>query len=1196
MAKAKFAIMASELKSLKKSMEDRKLAELKKEIIEILKKQDEKDFKKAIDYFESQELHFTHLEKSLVSGKWIEKAGYGIGTVRIWKGKKYKKIAPGKWARVFDKEGRGTNIAIGKLIARVNKIDNAEDLLQFVMENKQRFIDEDGRELGILDKVRAAVDTRNEKLSGESSPYVYGVGENVNRAKNEMFSKKDKIKKEEADLHKVSRKLSQIPTTELKQEKARLERAVANKTRSKRDSLNNVIFRESNQEKLDAINKELEKRSPVKAEKTVEDKIKENPDYPFKPKTEKERAERAAFEKDRDDFIERMDKIRQENKKKDSESAEKTGEVDDYKKQLEDVVKEELVNQKEDIENLYTIKEHGLSGKYAAGLGLTKKDKETSIEDRIQEAAEWLVEHPKGNPKSIGKMLARVELAKEYEKNPDWRYGKKEESEAEKHQNRSDAMKGNQNAKKYGLTDEQIERYDIQEVVEDVNGYGIVKNSEGKYSYIDDGRVKDRPDDFETSIEKVKERINDTYETKKNIQAAKDYDFKNAKLGSDIEYTKRSDGKHLYFKKSPDGSKAISVTVEVSDMREPLNMTYEVSDTKSGKSWQYETAYGNKEGLEWAVEKPEQMEKELKKFFKRDPNKEWEKQNTFEKEPSGIGTFTKVGDKVVETPANKTTKQLFDNLNKSRSTDNTREFMTDCYYDGENIVSTDGLRMTVIKAENLGLEPGYVSINTDGGKIRVESIEKTGLRTSFPNYKGVMPTKNNQEVKLNNKALKEKLAEMKKEGKYSDNKSPKIALNFEDGKVILDGVTVGTADGVKFNDSYQKIVVNAKFLKEALTSGDISSMFVSDNPNKAIVIKTDISDAVVMPFRNEIEVDYENGKTSANNPSEKLDIKSMSNDELKEYEAKLEKELLEMGNRNSPDYMKKYSEWREVHAENNDRFHQGIEDEARAEKQAEADAKSAKEKEIKEKYHGYFDSRSGLDKARDLKTLEKKYNFDGKVMSSKEFVEQAMDNGVEIKEREVNKLDYPSRTRWNRMNGYEQDEYEKRIKAAGKKTVYSINGFEFPKTVVDYAKFYKENGKSKTGSEKPSKSEIAIKNKASSLAGAFGYSKNYATKMGAPFNLELAEQTVDEELDWDDGSKKALKEELRRIYSEKKVQKSLFDDYIMDVFEADEEEEIEDAIKADETEYNDYSAEQSELFNSTAMKVREALDRISNIL
>ena len=154
-------VKASEFKNVCKAVNDRKLAELKKEIIEILKKQDEKDVKKAIDYFNSQEEHYTHLEKSLISGKWIQKAGYGVGTVRIWKGKKYKKIAPGKWARVFDKEGRGTNIAIGKLIARVQKIDNVEDLMAFVMENKQRFVDENGIDLPVLDKLRAAVDAKN---------------------------------------------------------------------------------------------------------------------------------------------------------------------------------------------------------------------------------------------------------------------------------------------------------------------------------------------------------------------------------------------------------------------------------------------------------------------------------------------------------------------------------------------------------------------------------------------------------------------------------------------------------------------------------------------------------------------------------------------------------------------------------------------------------------------------------------------------------------------------------------------------------------------------------------------------------------------------------------------------------------------------------------------------------------------------
>ncbi len=157
---ARFMVKASEYKNVCKAVNDRKLAELKKEIIEILEKQDEKEFKKAVDLFESQELHYSHLEKS-ITGKWVEKAGYGVGTVRIWKGKKYKKIAPGKWARVFDKEGRGTNIAIGKLIARVQKIDNVEDLMAFVMQNKQRFVDENGIDLPVLDKLRAAVDAKN---------------------------------------------------------------------------------------------------------------------------------------------------------------------------------------------------------------------------------------------------------------------------------------------------------------------------------------------------------------------------------------------------------------------------------------------------------------------------------------------------------------------------------------------------------------------------------------------------------------------------------------------------------------------------------------------------------------------------------------------------------------------------------------------------------------------------------------------------------------------------------------------------------------------------------------------------------------------------------------------------------------------------------------------------------------------------
>lgn len=169
---AKFVIKASEFKNVCKAVNDRKLAELKNEIIEILKKQEEREVKKAVEFFEAQEAHYTHLEKSTLSGKWVEKAGYGVGTVRVWKGKKYKKIAPGKWARMYEKEGRGTNIAIGKLIAKVQNIDNVEDLMAFVQANKQRFVDENGMDLPVLDKLRAAVDARNDNVGskGTSKP------------------------------------------------------------------------------------------------------------------------------------------------------------------------------------------------------------------------------------------------------------------------------------------------------------------------------------------------------------------------------------------------------------------------------------------------------------------------------------------------------------------------------------------------------------------------------------------------------------------------------------------------------------------------------------------------------------------------------------------------------------------------------------------------------------------------------------------------------------------------------------------------------------------------------------------------------------------------------------------------------------------------------------------------------------------
>lgn len=653
---AKFMVKASEFKNVCKAVNDRKLAELKKEIIEILKKQDEKDFKKATDYLNSQEEHFTHLEKSF-SGKWIEKAGYGIGTVRVWKGKKYKKIAPDKWVRVFDKEGRGTNIAIGKLIAKVNKIDNVEDLMAFVMANKQRFVDENGMDLPVLDKLRAAVGVKNENLSGESSSYTYGVGEDVSREKNKIFEGKEKITKEEADLHKVSRKFSQMPTTELKQRKAKLERWIENKTRNKRDSLNNAIFRESYQKELDAINAVLDKRNGKKETS--------------KP-TEKKTVQGVK--------ILSKDEIHNLTK----------GEVQDYRKELHDAMKK-LDYGADDFDILYATK------KIADDTWHNKEYKDAVDSDKnIKEFAAFLKEN-------------------------------------NLHQHDKIEYKG----KDY------VVQYDSQ-------------GGDGDLLWIPPVF-----DDSEFDVSKIKIKNDESEEEKTQNRSEAMKGNKNAYKG---------------------GAKEV------------------------------------------------------------------------------VGTFSKVDDNTVEMPLTKDAKKLFESLNKTRSNDKHRQFMADAYYDGENLVSTDGRRLTVIKAGDIGLEKGYVNVKTDNGKITVEHNAEKTKENQFPNYSKVIPDNNNQEVNLNKKDLLNKLKEMKQDGAYTK-KEPSITLEFNDGDVILDGTVIGKSDA-EFEGENKYIRINAEYLKDAVSSSDNSTMFVSDNPEKAISFSDNNSNIIVMPMNNSEKDNYKERRNS----------------------------------------------------------------------------------------------------------------------------------------------------------------------------------------------------------------------------------------------------------------------------------------------------------------------------------------------
>ena len=99
----KVVVSAELIKSLNKKKDAAQLNYFKKELIKVLEKNDEEIVSKAIEDYDNS-------IKKTYSEIGIEKAGYGIGTVRVWKGQKFRKIAPGKWRRIYDSNTRRPSI------------------------------------------------------------------------------------------------------------------------------------------------------------------------------------------------------------------------------------------------------------------------------------------------------------------------------------------------------------------------------------------------------------------------------------------------------------------------------------------------------------------------------------------------------------------------------------------------------------------------------------------------------------------------------------------------------------------------------------------------------------------------------------------------------------------------------------------------------------------------------------------------------------------------------------------------------------------------------------------------------------------------------------------------------------------------------------------------------------------------------
>ena len=155
-------------------------------------------FKKKIlahldDLEQKENAEKKELKKSLLAFEMtsIEKAGYPVGTIREWKGKKYIKVAPGKWKPKYDSHSRGAKMAIAALKKKIDACTDSEELMQIILENRDRFSDENGRPLPFVK---------------ELSDYISGRNDTIESEKNEKKATDEKIKnhfKEQAKKYGV---------------------------------------------------------------------------------------------------------------------------------------------------------------------------------------------------------------------------------------------------------------------------------------------------------------------------------------------------------------------------------------------------------------------------------------------------------------------------------------------------------------------------------------------------------------------------------------------------------------------------------------------------------------------------------------------------------------------------------------------------------------------------------------------------------------------------------------------------------------------------------------------------------------------------------------------------------------------------------------------------------------------------------
>lgn len=176
------------VEEFRKSAADAKLLEFKKRLIAILEekeREEEENFQSINKAFQVNEIF-----KSLTAPfRFMEKGGRvgEIGEIRTWNGKKYKKMPNKEWARVYDEETRGAKLAVAALKKKIDACTNSQELLNLILANKERFCDNLGRPLPIVQKLSEFAGAKNDRLE---TPNNSRTKQNIQKENTDTYKEK----------------------------------------------------------------------------------------------------------------------------------------------------------------------------------------------------------------------------------------------------------------------------------------------------------------------------------------------------------------------------------------------------------------------------------------------------------------------------------------------------------------------------------------------------------------------------------------------------------------------------------------------------------------------------------------------------------------------------------------------------------------------------------------------------------------------------------------------------------------------------------------------------------------------------------------------------------------------------------------------------------------------------------------------